>query len=153
MADTVAAIFLIQVNDGFGIALRAVLVTTRSHLLPELGVVVDFAVEDDPDGFVLIADWLVTGRKIDDAQPAHAKPNRPVDIEPIVIGPAVGHGGAHFSHSLSTDCGVLIELDYSGYATHGDQYLRLRLQHGHSSFQSAMLLPHSSAAQTAFQRW
>ena len=44
---------------------------------PDVGVVVDLAVEDDPDRAVFVRQRLMAGRQIDDAQPAVAE-RRPI---------------------------------------------------------------------------
>jgi hypothetical protein len=43
------------------------------ELAPQVAVVVDLAVEDDPDGAILVADRLLAVVEIDDAQPPHAE--------------------------------------------------------------------------------
>ena len=44
--------------------------TERAELFAEFAVVVDFAVEDDPDGTVLVRDRLLSAFEIDDGQAA-----------------------------------------------------------------------------------
>src|SRR5271166_4371451 len=71
MLYTVVPIFLIEMNDRFGVAARAVVMTLRFKLSSELGVVVNFPIEDDPNIAVLVRNWLMTRLDIDDAQTAH----------------------------------------------------------------------------------
>ena len=61
----------------------------------QLAVVVDLTIEDHPDAPVLVAHWLVTGREVDDLEPAHREPDRPLDEESLVVGAAVGDPVVH----------------------------------------------------------
>ena len=71
----------------------AVRVELRSHL----GEVVDLAVEDDPDRAVLVAERLIAGRQIDDAEPPVAEADAGADVEAVRVGAAMrdrrGHRG------------------------------------------------------------
>ncbi len=55
---------------------RAVAVAARLQPRPQRGVVVDLAVEDDPDRAVLVRHRLVAARHVDDGQPAVGEPHR-----------------------------------------------------------------------------
>ena len=57
--------FLVEVNDYFGIAVRSKYVTAR-EFTAQFEVVVDFAVEYDPDSAVLVGHRLLPGLEIDD---------------------------------------------------------------------------------------
>jgi hypothetical protein len=48
-------------------------------------MVVDLTVNDDGEGAVLVEDRLLAAREIDDAQVAHAKSDRPVDQDTLVV--------------------------------------------------------------------
>ena len=61
MFHAVAAVLFIEVNDGFGVASRAVAVASGFELGAQLGVVVDFTVEDDPNVLILVGERLVAG--------------------------------------------------------------------------------------------
>ena len=62
---------------------------------PELPVVVDLAVEDDPDRSVLVRHRLLAVLEIDDAQPPHAEADALAEIDALVVGPAMHHRAAH----------------------------------------------------------
>ena len=51
----------------------------RLELAADLRVIVDFAVEDDPDRSVFVRERLVPGGEIHDAQPAMAEARMVVD--------------------------------------------------------------------------
>jgi len=97
---TVRPIFFVQVNDGFRVAVGAVLVTQRLQLLPQGGMVVDFAVENNPDRAVFVAEGLVAGREIDNTKPSHADSNGSGRIDSLVVRSAMDHGGTHPPESL-----------------------------------------------------
>ena len=83
--NTVGAVFLIQVDDGFSVALRTIAVTAIFQINSQLSMVVDLAVEDNPDIRVFIRNRLMPSLEIDDAQPAHGQANIPFHKETIVI--------------------------------------------------------------------
>ena len=57
--------------------------------------VVDLAVEDDPDGAVLVVDRLVAAGEVDDREPAHPERGA-VPREPALpVGPAMHDRGQH----------------------------------------------------------
>src|SRR5262249_33496864 len=62
---------------------------------PQITVVVDLAVEDDPDIAGLVRHRLPPGLEIDDAQPAMPERGEVVDVIPFVIGSAVRQRGRH----------------------------------------------------------
>ena len=66
---------LVEVHDDLGVGRRREAVAARHELAPQLAVVVDLAVEDDPDRAVLVGDRLLAGLEVDDGQPAHAEPD------------------------------------------------------------------------------
>src|SRR5579883_1032364 len=56
------------------------------ELLAKLGEVIDLPVKDDCEGIVLIMDWLLARRKIEDTEPPH----REATIAGIKLAPFVG---------------------------------------------------------------
>ena len=65
------------------------------ELRPDVGVVVDLAVEDDPDRAVFVDERLMAGRQIDDAQPAVAERRLIVHEQPGIVRPAMRDDVAH----------------------------------------------------------
>ena len=65
------------------------------EIAPQLLVVVDLAVEDDPDRAVLVRDRLVAAVEIDDAEAAHAERDAVADVHTLIVGAAMRHGAAH----------------------------------------------------------
>src|SRR4051794_37399262 len=62
------AFLLVEMNDGFGVAVRAKLVTRGFEPGAKLLIVVRLAVKYDPDAAVLVAHRLRAGGKIDDGE-------------------------------------------------------------------------------------
>jgi hypothetical protein len=78
----------------------AVLVTQRLQLLAQSRVVVDFAVENNPDGTIFVAERLMAGRKIDNAQAPHADSYGAGGVNSLIVRSAMDHGGTHPLESL-----------------------------------------------------
>jgi len=76
-------------DNGLGVAPSAIAVTPGLEIRPQILVVIDFTIEDDPNAFVFIADRLVTGLDIDDAEAAHRQSNVLLDKKTVIVWPAV----------------------------------------------------------------
>src|SRR5438874_2419369 len=87
-------------DQHLGIGARAKLMAGREQQFAELGEIVDLAIEDDPDGGVLIGHRLVAGgAEVDDAQPAVPERNRLSGSgeypDSRVVRPAMSNGFRH----------------------------------------------------------
>jgi len=69
MPETVGAKVLVEVNDNLGIRRGAEAMSPRLQLWPELDVVENLAVEDDPQRLILVGYGLRAGGEVNDAQP------------------------------------------------------------------------------------
>ena len=83
----------------------------------QLAEVVDFSVQDDADGPVLVGDRLVPGVEIDDGKPAGADRHGVVDIFAPIVGAAVTQ---HVDHALQNrlSIGPRRVSEESGNPTH-----------------------------------
>src|SRR5687767_11963816 len=63
---------LVKVEDRFGVRVRAEAVSLRFEAWSQRGVVVDLAVEDDPQRAVLVGHGLLAAFEVDDRQSLHA---------------------------------------------------------------------------------
>ena len=72
--NAVGAILLVSVEDRFGVAASLVAMTGLFELWPDLSVIEDLAVVDDPEVAVFVGHRLMAAGEIDDAQPAVANP-------------------------------------------------------------------------------
>ena len=82
-------------HDGFGILVRGEHVAPRLKIRSMVGVVIDFAVEDNLECPILIGHRLVSRRQIDDAQAAMGETNGALDEQACVIGSAMLQDVAH----------------------------------------------------------
>ena len=57
--------------------------------------VIDLAVKDNADSLILVLNWLVPARKIDNAQAAHPQADWSARINAVVVRPAVNDALAH----------------------------------------------------------
>jgi hypothetical protein len=74
--------------------------TERFELGAQLAVVVDFSVEDDPDGAALVVDWLASAGEVDDAQTPHAEADARLHVDPFIVWTAVPDHLAHPVHEI-----------------------------------------------------
>lgn len=70
--QTGEAPLFVAVDEGFGIAGGAERVAEGGQFRLQFPVIVDFAIEDDGDGLVLVEDGLPATGEVDDAEAAHA---------------------------------------------------------------------------------
>src|SRR5262249_55092382 len=108
----------VQMHDYFGVAGGAKTMTSGLEVLAQSAIVVNFAVEDDPDGLVLVSDGLVAGPEVDDAQTPHAQSDRGLDVVPEVIGAPVRDPVAHCLEGRQGDGMPGIRVDDARYAAH-----------------------------------
>src|SRR6476661_1952294 len=88
-------------HDRFGVGRSVEKMSGRLELVPELPVVVDFAVEHDPDGAILVMNRLMSGREVNDTQPPHAEPDALLDMHAFVVRSAMPNHLAHAMHQRS----------------------------------------------------
>src|SRR5262245_46583580 len=117
MVDAPGAELLVQVHDGLGIASGAQAVPPLNEHPAQLLVVINLAVEHNPDRSVLVADRLLTAPEVDDAQPTHTQSDTGAEVNTLFIGPAVHQHLAHpadfvFEHRLA------VKANDSSNATH-----------------------------------
>ena len=105
-------------DDRFRVAGGLEDVAAPLQVAPQLLVVVDLAVEDDPDGAVLVRDRLEAVAQIDDAEAAHADGDAVADVDALIVGTAVRHDAAHRADLVLTN-GLSVPPDYACDAAHG----------------------------------
>ena len=117
--DARVAVFLVGVDDRFGVGVRPEPVSARLEIAPQLEVVVDFAVEHDPDRPVFVGHRLLAAGAVDDGQAAVAKrePGRVMNSAAVrtAMVQAVGHraDGARYVRRQ-----IAIETDHAADAAH-----------------------------------
>src|SRR5262245_39603177 len=65
---------------------------------PECAVIVDLAVEHDPDRLVFVRDRLAPAGQVNDGQAPKAKPKPRLDVSRSVVWAAVCNGMSHAQH-------------------------------------------------------
>ncbi len=75
--------------------MRGEAVAASLQIGAQVAVIVNLAVKNGPDGLIFVGDRLVAGVKVDDAQAAHADGAAAVDMETVVVRPAVHNGAGH----------------------------------------------------------
>jgi hypothetical protein len=106
-------------DDRLGVGSGCIPMAERLQPLAKNRMVIDFSVEDNPERTVFVADGLMPGRQINDAQPAHAEPGAAFHVNALVVGPAMNHGGTHLPQDPGVDFRVFRELHYSSDSAHG----------------------------------
>ncbi len=72
-AETILAVFFVEMNDGFGVGMRGEFMPAGFEILAQLGVIVNFAVEHDPELAVFVRERLMAAFEIDDAEAAETE--------------------------------------------------------------------------------
>ena len=98
--DERVAELLVQVRDNLGVGRRAELVAAPAQPRAQPAVVVDLAVERDPDRPVLVAERLVSALDVHHGEPSSAdrEARHRVRVDAFVVGPPVTQQGAHRAH-------------------------------------------------------
>jgi len=89
MIYAIPAVFFVQMDDGLGVTLSAIAVAPGFEIVPQVLVVIDFTVKDDPNSFVFVAEGLVAGLDVNNAEATHGQPNIFFDKKAVIVGPAV----------------------------------------------------------------
>src|SRR5262244_2743363 len=78
-------------------------VPSHTQFATQSQVVVDLAVEDDPDGFILVGHWLGgSGAEVDDGETAVRQPDPPIRGDPVgaTVRTAMPHGVAQLGEDF-----------------------------------------------------
>jgi hypothetical protein len=88
------------------------------QILAKFLVVVEFAVVDDPEVLVFIADGLMAGLNVDDAQPPHGETDIPFNQETLIIRAAMDDSLIHFCQHVPLDPPSSILIKNSADSAH-----------------------------------
>src|SRR5512133_3692530 len=81
-------------------------------------MIIDLAIEHDPKRLIFIADRLMSGSQVDDAEPAHADADWTLGVNTIVVRSTMCHHVAHASHHARLNTGVISKFHHSGDSAH-----------------------------------
>src|SRR5580658_394317 len=105
-------------NDYFCIGVRIKAVAAFLEFDTQLGKIVDFTIENNPNGFVFIENWLVPTRQINYAEAAHAKADASLHEDPLVVRPSMHNGLTHPVNGGVIHRALRMGFDHSCYSTH-----------------------------------
>ena len=130
MVQGVRAPLFVTVHDHFGIGLGAELMTFRLEFRAQFRIIVNLAVEDDPDRFLEIRHRLMSPGQVDDGKPAEPEPERAIEEKAVIVRPTMRDGRGHADDRVAIDRLVRAVIKLSCYATHsaeGAEDCRLKL--------------------------
>ena len=150
MREALRPFVFIEVNDAFGVALGAELVPRPFQPPPQVAVVVDLAVEDDPNRFVLVSHRLVAAGQVDDREPPKAEGDARLglirraeailgEVRSLVIRPPMPQGVRHPLKLRLFQPQPWIIPNSAGDAAHGEFFA------GKSGLEQASYYRHSVA--------
>ncbi len=102
--EKLGAVVLVQVDHDLCVGLRVEPVAPRFQFLPEFRVVENFSVKDDPNGPVLVVNWLISASKIDDAQPGMGQPCNAIPVNAGCIRAPVAQQTDHTTEKTFLRC-------------------------------------------------
>src|SRR3954463_6465169 len=73
ISGTISSPLVVSMNDGLGITVGIKAMAAALEVLPELAIVINFAVVDNPGGAISVVNRLLTALQIDDGQTAHGQ--------------------------------------------------------------------------------
>jgi hypothetical protein len=91
------------VDDGLGIAVRSVLMPASFQTFAEFLVVIKLAVVNDPDIVRFVADRLMTGLDVDNAEPAHGQSDVALNEKTVIVRTAMNNLPVHLGESIPLD--------------------------------------------------
>jgi hypothetical protein len=106
-------------DNDFRISLRLESVTLADEKHPQFPEVVNLTIEDDPDGAVLIREWLVTSAEIDDREPPVSQAHARSPVESLIIGASMAYGTQHGADKRRINACTLIKIQFPADSAHG----------------------------------
>src|ERR1039458_7175951 len=105
-------------DNGLGVTPGAIAVTAGLKILSQILVVVDFTIEDDPNALIFIADRLVTGLDVDDAEATHSQSDVLLDKKAVIVGPAVDDLLVHRDEHVAIHSHIWLGMENTADSTH-----------------------------------
>src|SRR3989442_574832 len=110
--------FFIGMEDDFRVGGGRKTVSFLDQFPPEFLEIVNFTVEHDPNGPVLVAHRLGSCVQINDRKSAMPQPDRPGNILSFAVWPPVGDHVRHFLDQISRNPLLMIVIDFAADAAH-----------------------------------
>ena len=86
--------------------------------LPQFLIVVDFAIEDNPDGAIFIRDRLMATFEVDDGESTKTQPYRAREVVALIIGTAMMNRVRHGLHKQGDTLVSGSNIQFSADTTH-----------------------------------
>ena len=118
LGEHALAAVLVQVDPGLGVASGRQPVAACQELLSQLGVLEQLAVEGDPDRAVLVGDRLPAARQVDDREPPGSQRHAGLDVDLLVVGPAMGDRRRHRQEATSREFPGARQIDRACNTAH-----------------------------------
>ena len=87
--------FLEQVKNGFSIAIRAKTMTLPFKFVTKRAIVINLAIENDPERLILVGNWLSPPAYINDGKAAMAQARVLAKVEALVVRSAADERTRH----------------------------------------------------------
>src|SRR5262249_17894458 len=110
---------LVEMQDGFGVAAGPVVVAGGRQFRPQFGMIVDFAVVDDPDAAVFVGHRLVSTLDVYNRQTPVCKPNGSPHDRSVPVRTAVNERVTHAHEPRLLGAFTWITFHDAGDAAHG----------------------------------
>src|SRR6476646_2492862 len=104
-------------HNDFRVAFGSKRMAIGKKLFANRLVIIDFTVKRNPYAFIFIAEWLMAGRPIDDAQSAMTQADRAIHPNALIVRTSMDHRADHPLQCHPLDR-ALILANYPCYATH-----------------------------------
>jgi hypothetical protein len=88
------------------------------QLLAQVGIFIELSLEGDPHVASLIRDRLAAAGDVDDCEPPDAQGDAGLDVNLLVVGPAMGDGAGHLKQPVFRKDAAANKVDGSDYAAH-----------------------------------
>src|SRR5689334_19708623 len=105
-------------DDDFRIRVGPERMAGRLQFGSQLFEVVDFTVEDHPDGLRLVGHRLMTASQIDDGKPSESEPNGARQEEPLIVWSTVDQGPRHALDVVKLDGHRLPKIQLAANTAH-----------------------------------
>src|SRR5213594_659950 len=93
--DTIRTVGFVCMDYDFRIGVCIKRVSLRLQFTAQLKEIVNLAIENHPYASIFVMNGLLTTGNVNNAEPTHAQPYCPIDVDPLIIGPAVDNRSTH----------------------------------------------------------
>src|SRR5262249_26303794 len=118
LLNAIRPVFLICMHDDFSVGFCAESVAARSQSIAQTLIVVNLAVENDPDRAVLIGKRLSAAAEVDDTEPSMPKTSGALRINSESVRSAMADDGGHSLDDRALDSPLFVKKKLSANAAH-----------------------------------